>query len=373
MFLALKEMRRSAARFGLLMASVGLLVFLILFQQALQNGLITSFIGALRNQSAPVLVYSVDGRRTLQGSAITPDLERQIAAVEGVARTGRIGEGTFSVTAGGELVSASIFGYETQGLGSPTTLVSGRLPASDGEAVALASSAGDGFAVGDTVAVEPSGLPIRIVGLAAQIGFQAAPTMFTSYSTYEQAVRAANPDAQTPLPSVIAIEPASGVSAAEIVDRVNAAVPDAEALTRAAAVASTPGVKEVQQSFQVIFFLFALVVPLVTGLFFLILTLQKARSLTLLRALGAPGAALIRSLILQATVVLVAGIAIGIGLYAPLTSQTIGSIPLAFQTSAVITWSVILLGLGLLSVLVSARRVLRIDPIEATTGAGLGR
>ena len=68
MFLALKEIARAKARFGLLIAAIGMLVFLILFQQSLQNGLLTSFAGAIRNQSAPVLVYSVDGQRVLQGS-----------------------------------------------------------------------------------------------------------------------------------------------------------------------------------------------------------------------------------------------------------------------------------------------------------------
>jgi putative ABC transport system permease protein len=41
MFLALREVRRALARFALLAASIGLLVFLILFQQTLQDGLIT--------------------------------------------------------------------------------------------------------------------------------------------------------------------------------------------------------------------------------------------------------------------------------------------------------------------------------------------
>ena len=77
MFLALREIRRAKARFGLLMAAVALLVFLILTQQALQSGLITSFVGAIERQSAPVLVYSVDGQRTLQGSVITPPLEKR--------------------------------------------------------------------------------------------------------------------------------------------------------------------------------------------------------------------------------------------------------------------------------------------------------
>ena len=52
MFLALREMRRAKARFALLVSAVGLLVFLILTQQALQDGLITSFVGAIRQQKA---------------------------------------------------------------------------------------------------------------------------------------------------------------------------------------------------------------------------------------------------------------------------------------------------------------------------------
>ncbi len=373
MFLALKEMRRAAVRFGLLMASIGLLVFLILFQQTLQSGLITSFVGAIRNQSAPILVYSVDGRRNLQGSVVTPDLQNQIESVPGIAQAGKIGQGTFSVTAGGKLTSTAIIGYEAESLGSPTTLVSGRLARSKGEAVALASSAGDGFALGDTVTVEPGGLALKVVGQAAQIGYQASPTLFTTYPTFEQAVHAANPDARAPLPAVIAVSPVPGITDTGLAARINRSVPDADALTRAQAVASTPGVDQVQQSFRIIFLLFGLVVPLVSGLFFLIVTLQKSSALTLLRAIGAPSSVLVRSLLLQVALVLVVGIGMGIALYAPLASQTIGSIPLSFQTGAVVLWSVLLFGLGLLSALVAVRRVLHIDPIEATTGAGLGR
>ena len=92
MFLALKEMRRAKWRFGMLIAASGMLVVLILFQQSLQNGLVTSFVGAIRNQSAPVLVYSVDGQRVIQGSIITPDLAGEARGVEGVAAVGRIEE-----------------------------------------------------------------------------------------------------------------------------------------------------------------------------------------------------------------------------------------------------------------------------------------
>lgn len=373
MFLALREMRRAAGRFVLLTGSIALLVFLILFQATLQNGLITSFIGAIERQSAPVLVYSVDGRRNLQGSVITPPVEQAVTAVDGIGRSGRLGVGTFSMRPGadGDIVSTAVVGYSDPDVGAPTDLASGRLPRTDGEAVAL-DTAGTGFAVGDTLTVLPGGGRIRIVGTAPGIGLQASPTLFVPYGTYEAAVRSANPDAAGVLPAAVALSPAAGTSAAQLAERVNRAVPDADALTRSAAVEETPGVGQIRQSFQVIFLLYGLVVPLVTGLFFLIITLQKANALTLLRAVGAPGGRLVRSLLLQVAVVLILGIGVGVGLYTPLSFAKVGDIQLSFQTGAVVGWGVALFVLGLLSALFSARRVLAIDPVRATTGAGVG-
>ena len=156
MFLALKEMRRAKVRFGLLIVAIGLLVFLILFQQSLQNSLLSGFTGALRAQSAPVLVYSTDGQRTLQASVLTPELEALARSADGVGAAGRIGQGTFTVTAGGGIAEASIIGYETVGLGSPGDLSEGRLPDGPDEAVASAEDAADGFDVGDVVTIEPA-------------------------------------------------------------------------------------------------------------------------------------------------------------------------------------------------------------------------
>lgn len=373
MFLALKEIRRAKLRFGLLMAAVGLLVFLILVQVTLQNGLLTSFVGAIREQSAPVLVFSVDGRRNLQGSVVPPELEQAVRAAPGVGEVGRIGQGTFTVQAGGDPADASIIGFEQADLGAPRSVDEGRLPEAPGEAVAGGAEAGSGFDVGDVVVVEPGGVEVEVVGTAAGASLFATPTLFTPYATWADAVAAANPDAATPLPNVLGVRPAEGTSEGEVIDAINAASDDADALTRGTAADEAPGVAQVQQSFQIIFALYALVVPLVTGLFFLIITLQKAGSLTLLRAIGAPARRLVAALLVQVVLVVAVGYAIGTALYAPLSVQRVGTIQLSFQTGPVVGWAVALLALGVLSSLASARRVLRIDPVEAATGAGLGR
>jgi putative ABC transport system permease protein len=116
-----------------------------------------------------------------------------------------------------------------------------------------------------------------------------------------------------------------------------------------------------------------LVVPFVTGLFFLIITFQKSSALTLLRALGAPARRLVSALLLQVVLAIAAGLLIGIALYAPVSRLQLGGITLRFQSAAVVFWSVLLLVFGLISSLFSARRVLHIDPVTATTGVGGGR
>lgn len=372
MFLALREMRRAKVRFGLLIAAIALLVFLILFQQSLQNGLLTSFVGGIRNQSAPVLVYSVDGQRFIQGSVITPDLESAVRASPAVGQVGRIGQGTFTVSTRNGTFDASVIGYEVvdgAALGAPTTLTAGRLAAAPGEAVAPAANAGEGFDIGDTVTVLPGGAELTVVGLARDIQLNAAPTLFVDYVTYLDVVASVNPDAATPLPNVLAVEPAEGLSAAQAAIDINEISLDLDALARSDAADETPGVAEVSQSFQIIFFLYGIVIPCVTGLFFLIITFQKAAALTLLRALGAPARRLVASLLVQALVIVVGGYLVGTLLYYPLSQQQLGGIPLRFETASVIGWAVALIVLGVGSSLIAARRVLRIDPIDATTGA----
>ncbi len=370
MFLALKEMARAKVRFGLLIAAIAMLVFLILFQQSLQNGLLTSFVGAIRNQSAPVLVYTVDGQRVIQGSVVTPDLEQLVRSTPEVGKVGRIGQGTFTIdtSAGEGRYDTTVLGFDDPALGAPLTVSEGRLPTAPEEAVASAADAAEGFGVGDVVVVQPGGLRIEVVGLADDVQLNAGPTLFVTYDTYVDAVRAANPDAGEPLPNVLAVAPADGVTDDQLVAAVNAQSDDLDALTKNDAADETPGVSQVRQSFQVIFLLYGLVIPCVTGLFFLIVTFQKAGALTLLRAIGAPARRLVSALLLQAGMVLGAGFLIGVALYYPISQRRLGGIPLRFETNAVIFWAILLAVLGVGSSLLSARRVLAIDPIEATTG-----
>ena len=143
-----------------------------------------------------------------------------------------------------------------------------------------------------------------------------------------------------------------------------------EALTRQQAVDGAPGVSSVRSSFAIILGLFYLVVPLVTGLFFLIVTFQKASALTLLRAIGARASTLVVSLLIQVVAIMTAGSVIAFGLYA-LSLQGVKNLGLHVEIMPVVVTSVVVLVLALFTSLIAVRRVLRLDPITATTGAGV--
>ena len=86
--LAWREARRAKGRFGLLTGAVTVRVFLVVFQQAVLDGLVTEFVGAIRNQSADVLVYGEDARLNLQGSVVPPAAPEEVAAVEAPSSRG---------------------------------------------------------------------------------------------------------------------------------------------------------------------------------------------------------------------------------------------------------------------------------------------
>lgn len=392
MSLALREMKRAKVRFGLLAVALGLLVFLILFQVALRDGLITQFIGALRNQSAPVLVYGDQARKNLEGSQISPDTLAAIGDVDGVASVGRLGEGTFTVStdlsradsdASGDpddrLLDAVIFGFDADTssgvdglpLGAPTTLVDGRLPNGPGEAVA--SSGNDGFEIGTTVRVEPDGLEIEVVGLADDLNYSVSPTLFVHWPTYEEARLIRNPDALDVYASVAVVAPDTGVSAETLVARIADTVDGVEPLTRAAAVDGSPGVSSVRSSLDTVVNLLRFAVFLVVGLFMLIVTVQKLGALTLLKAIGATTRGLVGSLLFQALMLVLLGSVIGTVLYALAAGAGGTGIGISIDVATILPTVAGIVVAALVATLFAALRIRRIDPADIAHGAGVLR
>ena len=370
MKLALREVRRAKVRFALLSGAVGLLVFLILFQQTLLGTLLGYFTGALENQSGEVVVFNEEARRNLEGSILTEEQLAAVGEVDGVVESGPLGQGTFTAEAGGELTDASLFGYRLGGPGEPTRLVEGRLAEAPGEAVASSIDASSGFDIGDEVLLADGEVAVTVVGLAADSRFSVQPVMFVAYETWVEATQAVNPDAPFVLPSAaLAIVDADP---AEVAEEITAAVDGVEALDRATAVDSLPGVAAVSQSFNLVLGLAFVVVTLVVGFFFLILTVQKLPAIALLKAVGYGDAALVRSLLVQVLLVAVAGVVIGGGFLQVASLLSTDEFPIDADPRLVATTGTIVIVLATLASFASLRRVTRVPATDVVNRQSLG-
>ncbi len=370
--LAGAEVKRAKVRFGLLSGAVGLLVFLILFQQALLGSLLLSFTGALENQSGTVLVYSEAARKNISGSVILPDQQARIEAVDGVGAAAPLGESTFTIEADGDDTDASVFGFQPGGPGEPTRLVEGSLPTTATEAVASKEDTSAGFDIGDTVTSVDGGIALTIVGLTERSRFSVAPTLWVTFDGFTALRRAANPDATAVVPSAIAIVPADGVSPSELAARVNDQVEGVEALTVTQAVDEAPGVSSVNTSFRLILALAFLVVAVVIGFFFLILTVQKQSTLTVLRAVGAPTSFLVRALLTQIAIVVGIGLVIGGLLTFLAVKGASAGLPISVDPGTLAVTAVGVVLLSLVGSVFTLLRVSRIDPADVMNRQNAG-
>jgi putative ABC transport system permease protein len=129
----------------------------------------------------------------------------------------------------------------------------------------------------------------------------------------------------------------------------------------------------VTTSFNIILTLAFVVVTLVVGIFFVILTVQKANALTLLRAIGADAGFLTRALLVQVVAVVLGGIAVGAALLAVAALASSPTFPISFEASTVLSRGAAVAVLAVIASLAAIRRVLRIDPAEATVSMGAVR
>jgi putative ABC transport system permease protein len=373
MLFATAELRRSRARFGFLTVGAGLLVFVLLFQQALLAAVLDGMTGAITHQSGPVLVYAREAQRSFGGSLITPDQQAAVASSPSVADAAELATTLLSYQApgGDELVNVSVIGFRPGRAGAPTGLSSGRLPEGPGEAV-VSSEDTVGFGIGDELTIEPGGVPVKVVGLTTGGRYNVGPTLWTPWETYDQLVRLATPDTVIVLPSVLAVDPAPGVTPAQLANDLNAMDPAIEALTREDAAAKAPGRDAIQIAFLAVIGLGYLVVAVVIGFFFLTMTLQKEPSITLMRAVGAKGNYLVRCLLVQVAFVTFGGLAVGILMLFAITPVVRSTIAVTVDPLAIAQTVGPVMAVALLGAIPPLRRVMRIDPYAVVTRPSLG-
>ncbi len=360
--MALTEMKRAKLRFGLLTAAVALLVFLIVFLSSLSGALLRAFTGALESLPADGLVYSEASRANVQASRLEPGVTQQVAAVEGVSAVGPLAVLSANAVVAGEPDELQLIGVTPGSPSQPGGLRAGEFPQSPTEVAVDASQAEVGL--GDTIRVNGSQTDLVVTGTLVGTQF-GTDTAWITTEGYEALLTELNPGlAAVPINAVV-FTVDDGADAAAVAVQVQQAVDGTQVLERDEALASIPGVESVSQTFGLLVGITFVIGVVVVGFFFLILTVQKLRTFTLLRATGASTRSLAGTVTGQIAVVILLASAVAVvlawgalqglstGLPVSIEPFTIGGVVLAVLVAS--------LGAGLLSV----RRIAKLDPATA--------
>ena len=151
MSVATTELRRRPGRFVTATVILSLLATLLLLLGGLLDGLLNGATSAVAAQKADVVVYSSTAEKSFARSRVTPDIRRQVEAVDGVTRVGGIGVVQLGARVPGngprELADVALFGYELAPKGVPSAV-----PA-EGAAYADRRLESDGVKEGMTIEV----------------------------------------------------------------------------------------------------------------------------------------------------------------------------------------------------------------------------
>jgi putative ABC transport system permease protein len=360
--LALTEMKRAKLRFGLLTAAVALLVFLIVFLSSLSGALLRSFTGALESLPADGLVYSETSRANVQASRLDPSVTGDVADVEGVAAVGPLAVLSANATVNGTPDELQLIGVTPGSPSQPDGLRTGRFPASPTEVAVDASQAT--VVLGDTIRVNGSQTDLVVTGTLVGTQF-GTDTAWMTTAGYEALLVELNPGLSAVPINAVAFTVEDGADAVAVAAQVQQAVDGTQVLERSAAIAAIPGVESVSQTFGLLVGITYVIGVVVVGFFFLILTVQKLRTFTLLRASGASTRSLAGSVTGQITAVILIASAIAVALaWGALQGLSTG-LPVSIDpmTTSGVVAAVLLasLGAGLLSV----RRIAKLDPASA--------
>lgn len=298
------------------------------------------------------------------------DVVDEIAAMAGVAKA--VGDRTIAVTIDGRPVNAH--GWDTAPL-TPFTLKDGEAPRQDGVVLDSTLAAELGVSVGDTVDVALGAVPrpFTVTGVTAEALGRESTLFFTDAQARELYGRPEQVDA-------VGVLPEPGTDPNDLADRIDAALPSAAVYTGdARGDVEFLDVGRVRSQLIVLSLAFAgtaiMIAMLVVASTLALSVQQRRREIALLRAVAATprqvhrmiGAEILVVAGLAAVLGAVPGYAVAYGLRAAFSS--VGMLPpdfeLAISPLPGVAALILSLGTARLAGWLAARRVAKIQPVEA--------
>lgn len=371
MFLALRELAFARTRFGLMGAVITLIAVLMVLLSGLSSGLVVDGVSGLMRSPVDAVAFS-EGTKTdsaFTRSEVTAAQAQTWAEQDDVADAELLGTSIVNAkNDDGSALDLTLFGVVPDGFVVPEA-ADGRGLTTPGDAVLSSSARDEGVEIGDVITLDRLGTTLTVVGFTAdQRTFGHVDIAFVPLSTWQEVHAGTTAGEQTDpaaydVASVVALR---GVDGQTPDLTAGDAAAGTSARTLEAAFDSSPGYSAELMTMELIkAFLYA-ISALVVGAFFTLWTVQRTRELAVMRAMGASTRFLLTDGVLQAAILLVISLTVGVSVGLVFGSLLEGTgMPFALETGPILTGAGLLLGLGLAGAAVATVRIASIDPVTA--------
>lgn len=348
MFLAIKEIKHAKVHYGLIIAMVTLIGYLIFMLLGLMLGLANENTAAIDAWSTKTVVLSKGANVNLNQSLIkTADLPPLKA---GDSLVGQSPVVISRQTGAAHKQSAQLIGLRAdQPIYQHLELVSGHRPQKPRQVVLAANLRTKGYRLGDRIKLAGHKQSLTVVGFAKDGMLNMTPIVYGNLQLW-QAVKGGPQFA------------ASAIFSQRTFQLDTTAL---KAYPRATYVNKLPGYTAQNKTFAAMIGFLMIISMIIIGVFLYILTMQKLPNYAVLRAQGIPGRTLTVATVSQAVVLMVSG-----GLLSLLlTRLTMLGLPasmpfqLSWPLAAGLTGALVLL--GTVGALIPVKLIQRVQPLDA--------
>ncbi|WP_174722421.1 FtsX-like permease family protein [Cryobacterium cryoconiti] len=350
MFVAWRDLRFARGRFVLIGSVVTLITLLVGFLSGLTMGLADQNVSALTGLSADRIVFSAPAAGesvSYADSAVTGADADAWRAQPGVDRVSPLGILQLRLGSDQKQTSVALFGAEAG---------FGMVPAEAGHLTLPETAAEDlGVRAGDTV--DLAGTVFTVDSVTADTWYSHTPVVWLPLTDWQDVGAATGrPDA---VASVLAVTGSDVDYAAADLATGTTSTGVLPSLTALEAFRS-----EIGSLLLMVTMLFG-ISALVVGAFFTVWSIQRQPDVAVLKALGASNRMLVLDALGQASVVLVVGVGVGIGLTGVLGALAGSVLPFVLSPLTTLLPAAAMIALGLAGAAFALRSVTAADPLTA--------
>lgn len=362
MYLALRELRVARGRFVLVGSVIALVAMLATMLSGLANGLVDDGISGLRRLPMTHLAFQSGAEETFSRSTLNDEDLQRWSGVDGVEASPLGVSFVNARTEGGTTVDIALFGVPAGSFLAPRHDAEEALAGPPGLVLSHEFEE-QGIEVGDELTIVGVDEKVPVLGFTYAGSYGHVEIAFTGLETWQSLLYGDNARGRF---SAIALKGDPDAVAAARID----ADAGTATVTKERAYAGSPGYAGETQTMSMIQWFLLVISALIVGAFFVVWTMQRARQIALLKALGASRAYVARDAVGQLVVVLLGATALG-GLVAFGVGALIGNTAVPFRLAAgpALTALGLLVVAGLLGCLAGIRHVVSVDPAMALRSA----